>query len=161
MNGWLVFTYILMLKLNFNCRDTLRVLILSKAKWSHIYWHWRKPVHSASDNTERTSIPYYHASSLRQRGERERERERERDREREGGGKRVAQQHLGRLDIISGGGRTQVRYRSTKELNDHHGNNSISISTSSSSSRETLMPVSTLRPAPALNTHSLPLNLMT
>ncbi len=155
MNGCLVFTYILMLKLNFKCRDTLRVLILSKAKLSHIYWHWRKPVHSASDNTERTSIPYYHASSLRQRGERESERERE------GGGKRVAQQHLGRLDIISGGGRTQVRYRSTKELNDHHGNNSISISTSSSSSREPLMPVSTLRPAHALNTHSLPLNLMT
>ncbi len=160
-----------MLKLNFKRRDTLKVLILSKAKWSHIYWHWRKPVHSASDNTEHTSIPYYHASSLRQRGERERERERERrerereresEREREGGGgKQVAQQHLGRLDIISGGGRTQVRYRSTKELNDHHGNNSISISTSSSSSREPLMPVSTLRPAPALNTHSLPLNLMT
>ncbi len=156
MNGCLVFTYILMLKLNFNCRDTLRVLILSKAKLSHIYWHWCKPVHS--DNTERTSIPYYHASSLRQRGERERAREGEGG---GGGGKRVAQQHLGRLDIISGGGRTQVCYRSTKELNDHHGNNSISISTSSSSSREPLMPVSTLRPAPALNTHSLPLNLMT
>ncbi len=95
-----------MLKLNFNCRDTLRVLILSKAKWSHIYWHWRKPVHSASDNTENPLLSCIQPQTER----RERARERER-----GGGQASGAAALRQI------GHHLWRWENASELPQHEG----------------------------------------